>query len=134
MISAPAGVEPTDVAGVVEDVVSGVLTPSARDFQLKVTIPRLGRNSRVPPKTLAALRSFSDLAAGAWPLPAECEQLWRHFVITACREDTAFDIDELSDWFVTNGWTSEAANELTNRFISEASLISEYEDEVGSRQ
>lgn len=67
-------------------------------------------------------------------MPAECEQLWRHFVITACREDTAFDIDELSDWFVTNGWTSEAANELTNRFISEASLISEYEDEVGSRQ
>jgi hypothetical protein len=83
---------------------------------------------------LAALRRFSDLAAGAWPLPAELEQVWRQFVISACREDAAFDVDELSDWFVSNGWTSEAARALTERFISEASLITEYDDEKGSGQ
>jgi len=122
--------QPTDVAGVVENVMKGVLTPSASSFGLKVTVPRLGRNSRVPPKTLAALVSFSDLAAAAWPLPTELEPVWRRFVISACREDAAFDIDELSEWFVTNGWSSEAAHALTERFISEASLITEYDDEA----
>ena len=134
MISVPPNMQPTDVAGVVEYVVKEVLTPSASSFGLRVTIPRLGRNSRVPPKTLAALRRFSDLAAGAWPLPAELEQMWRRFVISACREDAAFDVDELSDWFVSNGWASEAARALTERFISEASLITEYDDEKGSGQ
>jgi hypothetical protein len=130
LLNGPPGMQSTDVAGVVEDVMKGVLTPSASSFGLKVTIPRLGRNSRVPPKTLAALRLFSDLAAGAWPLPTEMEPIWQRFVISACREDAAFDIDELSDWFVTNGWSSEAAHALTERFISEASLITEYEDEI----
>ena len=134
LISESASVQPTDVAGVVEGVVRDVLTPSASNFHVKVTIPQLGRNSRVSPRTLAALRSFSDLAAGEWPLSIEGERLWRRFVITACREDTAFDIDELSDWFVTNGWASDVANELTDRFISEASLIAEYNDEAASGQ
>jgi len=130
LLNGPPGMQPTDVAGVVENVMKGVLTPSASSFGLKVTVPRLGRNSRVPPKTLAALVSFSDLAAAAWPLPTELEPVWRRFVISACREDAAFDIDELSEWFVTNGWSSEAAHALTERFISEASLITEYDDEA----
>jgi hypothetical protein len=126
--------QPTDVAEVVEEVMNGAVTPSASAFGLKVTIPRLGRNSRVPPKTLAALLLFSDLAAGAFPLSNELEKIWRRFVINACREDAALDIDELSDWFVTNGWSSEAAHALTERFISEAGLITEYDDERGSGQ
>jgi hypothetical protein len=130
LLNGPAGMQPTDIARVVEDVMHGVLTPSASGFGLKVTIPRLGRMSRVPPKTLAALLLFSDGAAGAWPLPTELERLWRRFVIHACREDAAFDVEELSDWFVGNGWSSEAAHALTERFISEASLITEYDDET----
>jgi hypothetical protein len=133
LLDAPPGMQPTDVAGVVEDVMKGVLTPSASSLGLKVTIPRLGRNSRVPPKTLAALVLFSDMAGGVWPLPSEeLEQLWRRFVISACQEDAAFDVDELSDWFVTNGWSSEAAHALTKRFMSEASLITDYDDETKS--
>ncbi len=134
LIGGPSDMQPTDLAKVVEDVVKGVLTPSATTLGLRVTIPRLGPNSRVPPRTLAALHSFSDLAAGAWPLTADLEEAWRHFVISACREDAAFDIDELSDWFVANGWTPEAAHALTERFIGEASLITEYDDEQASGQ
>ena len=124
--------QPTDVARAVEDVIKEVLTPSASDHELKVTIPRIGRMSRVPPKTLTSLRLFSDLAAGAWPLSTDEERLWRRFIINACREDAAFDIDELSDWFVTNDWSSEDAQALTDRFQNEASLISEYQDETGA--
>jgi len=130
LLKGPYGMQPTDVARVVDDVIKDAVTPSASDLGLKVTIPRLGRTSRVPPKTLAALRLFSDLAAGAWPLSTDQEQLWRRFVIHACREDAAFDVDELSDWFVTNGWSSESARALTGRFMSEAGLISEYDDEA----
>jgi hypothetical protein len=132
LLNGSPGMQPTDVAAVVEDVMKGVLTPAASSFGLKVTIPRLGRNSRVPPKTLATLLLFSDLAAGTWPLCTELEQIWRRFVISACREDAAFNIDELSDWFVTNGWSSEAAHALTERFISEADLITEFEEESKS--
>ena len=64
-----------------------------------LTLPRMlarfFHNLRVPPKTLASLRRFSDLAAGTWPLNHEQERSWRRFVINASREDAAFDIDEL---------------------------------------
>lgn len=127
-----AEMQTTDVARVVEWVIREVVTPTASKHGLKVTIPRLGFLSRVPPKTLASLRLFSDLAAGTWPLNSEQERSWRRFVIYACREDAAFDIDELSDWFVTNGWSSEDSLGLTDRFQSEASLISEFQEESSS--
>jgi hypothetical protein len=130
LLNGPPGMQATDVAAVVEDVIKGVLKPSTSDFGLEVTIPRLGLKSRVPPRTMASLLMFSDLAGGAWPLSTQLEHIWRRFVISACREDAAFDIDELSDWFVTNGWSSEDAHALTERFISEASLITEYDDET----
>ena len=129
LLEGPSDMKATDVARMVEDVIKGVLTPSASSHGLKVTILRLGPISRVPPKTLVALRQFSDAAAGAWPLSTDQERLWRRFIINACREDAAFDIDELSDWFVTNGWCSQVAGMLTNKFMDDASLISEYEDE-----
>ena len=58
LLEGPSGMQPTDVARAVEDVIKEVLTPSASDHGLKVTIPRIGRMSRVPPKTLASLRLF----------------------------------------------------------------------------
>lgn len=121
--------EPTDVADVVDDVIKNVISPSASDLGLTVTTPRLGYASQVPPKTLAALHAFSDLAAGTWPLSTDLNRAWQHFVATACRDGAAFDVDELMDWFVTNGWNSEAARQLRDRFLSEAALIAEYDDE-----
>jgi hypothetical protein len=121
--------EPTQVAGVVDDVIKNVITPAASDLGLKVTIPRLGHASQVPPKTMAALYLFSDLAAGRWPLSPEMDRSWQRFVATACRECAAFDVDELMDWFVTNGWTSDVARQLRDRFLSEAALIAEYDEE-----
>jgi len=78
---------------------------------------------------MAALYIFSDLAAGQWPLSNDMDRAWQRFVATACREDTAFDVDELLDWFVSNGWTMESARHLRDRFLSEASLIAEYNEE-----
>jgi hypothetical protein len=127
-LSVPPDMQPAEEAGIVEEVMKGILTPCASTFGLRVTTPRLGPKSRVPPRTMAALQSFSDSAAGVWPLCGDLESLWRRFVITACREDVAFDIDELSDWFVSNGWSSEGARGLTEQFMNEASLISEYND------
>ena len=124
---------PIDVATVVEDVITNVVTPSASDLGLKVTIPRLGHASQVPPRTMAALQSFSDSAAGAWPLSGEMNRAWQRFVATACRERAAFDVDELMDWFVTNGWKSEVARELRDRFLSEAALIAEYDEDQDSK-
>jgi hypothetical protein len=132
LLDGPAEMQPTDVARVVDWAIRDVVKLLASKHGLKVTIPRLGHLSRVPPKTLASLRLFSDLAVGAWPLNLEQERLWRRFIINACREDAAFDIDELSDWFVTNGWSSEDAGRLTTRFQNEASLISEFQEECGS--
>ena len=120
------------VGQVVEDVMKYVLTPVVANLELKVTFPRLGTKSRVPQRTLAALRLFSDLAAGAWPLSTDLEQHWRRFVIKACQEDVAFDIDELSDWFVTYGWGSKDVHALIDKFMSEASLISEYVDAINA--
>jgi hypothetical protein len=124
--------EPTEVADTVADVIKSVLTPSASALGLKVTVPRLGRASQVPPRTLAALYMFSDSWAGTWPLSAEAEQSWRQFIITASHDDTAFDPDELMDWFVSNGWSSEAARALTDRFINEAALLADYEEDKGT--
>lgn len=121
--------EPIDVAGVVDDVIKNVISASASDLGLKVTAPRLGYASQVPPKTMAALYGFSDFAAGTWPLSLEMNRAWQHFVATACRDGAAFDVDELMDWFVANGWSTDAARQLRDRFLSEAALIAEYDEE-----
>jgi hypothetical protein len=132
LLDGPAEMQPTDVARVIEWVIREVVVPTASKHRARVTIPRLGYLSRVPPKTLASLRVFSDLAAGTWPLNHEQERSWRRFVINASREDAAFDIDELLDWFVTNGWSSEDGRRLTDKFQNEAALISEFQEESSS--
>jgi hypothetical protein len=119
---------PIDVADVVEDVIKNVITPSATDLGLRVTVPRIGHLSQVPPKTMDTLYFFSDLAAGMWPLSADMDRAWQRFVATACREGAAFDVDELMEWFVTNGWNSDIAGQLRDRYLSEAALIAEYDE------
>jgi hypothetical protein len=131
LLDGPPDMTTDDVARVVEDVIRDVLTPCASEHGLKVTIPRLGAISHVPPRTLTSLRLFSDAAAGSWPLSPEQERLWRRFIINVCREDTMFDIDELLDWLVANGWSSEQARLLMDKFQNDVSLISEYQDEAG---
>lgn len=120
--------EPAEVAGVVSDVILNVIAPTAADLGLTVTIPRLGYSSQVPLKTLAVLLQFSDFAAGSWPLSPEMERVWQRFVATACRENAAFEAEEMADWFVANGWSPESARQLRDRFLSEAALIAEYNE------
>ena len=110
LIDASPEAGPVEVAAVVDDVISNVIVPSANRLGLKVTRPRLGPNSVVQPKTMAALVAFSDVATGGGlPLSEASEAAWRKFLITASQEDVAFDRDELRDWFVSNGWVSEDA-------------------------
>jgi hypothetical protein len=124
---------PVEVAAVVDDVFRNVIVPSARSFGLKVTRPRFGPNSLVQPRTMAALLAFSDVATGGGlPLSEASEAAWRKFLITASQEDVAFDKEELRDWFVLNGWESEDASVLTERFVREASLLAEYSETGGN--
>ena len=82
---------------------------------------------------MAALLAFSDVATGGGlPFSEASEAAWRRFLITASQEDVAFDKDELRDWFVSNGWGSEDARTLTERFVREATLLAEYSDAGGN--
>jgi hypothetical protein len=129
LIDASSDAGPADVAAVVDDVIRNVILPSAHSFGLRVTCPNLGPNSIVQPKMMAALLAFSDVAAGGGLLLSEAsEAAWRKFVITASQEDVAFDKDELREWFVSNGWESEDARTLTERFVREATLLAEYSE------
>jgi hypothetical protein len=133
LIDAPPGAGPVEVATVVDDVIKDVIVPSANSFGLKVTRPRLGPNSIVQPKTMAALVAFSDIATGGGlPLSEASEAAWRRFLITASQEDVAFDKDELMDWFFSNGWGSEDARTLMERFVREATLLAEYSEAGGN--
>ncbi|MGC8639446.1 MAG: hypothetical protein ACP5XB_06160 [Isosphaeraceae bacterium] len=133
LIDASPCAGPVEVAAVVDDVIKNVIVPSATSLGLKVTRPRLGPNSIVQPKTMANLIAFSDVATGGGlPLSEASEAAWRRFLVTASQEDVAFDQGELMDWFVTNGWASEDARTLTERFVREATLLAEYFEAGGS--
>jgi hypothetical protein len=124
---------PSEVASVVDDVIRNVIVPLANLFGLKVTRPRLGPKSQIQPRTMAALLAFSDVAAGErLPLSSASEAAWRKFLVTVGQEEVAFDMDELADWFVTNGWASEDARSLTERFVRDATLLAEYSEAIGS--
>ena len=133
LLDASSDAGPVEVAAVVDDVIRNVIVPSANSFGLKVARPRLGPNSLVQPKTMAALLAFSDVATGGGlPLSEVAEAAWRKFLITAFQEDVAFDKDELRDWFSSNGWESEDARTLTERFVREATLLDEYSEAGGN--
>jgi hypothetical protein len=133
LIDGTSHADPVEVAAVVGDVIRNVIVPSAESFGLKVTSPRLGPSSLVQPGTMAALLAFSDVATGGGlPLSEASEAAWRKFLINASQEDIAFDTDELRDWFVDNGWESQDASILTERFVRDASLLAEYAEAVGN--
>jgi hypothetical protein len=121
---------PDEVAVVIDDVIKNVIVPSTSSYGLKVTKPQLGLKSLIPPRTLAALLGFTDTAPGAFPLPATAETAWRKFLIAACGEEVAFDTIELTDWFIANGWSSEDARGLTEKFVGEAALLTEYAETI----
>jgi hypothetical protein len=93
-------------------------------------IPPLGPISRVGLRTAAAMKALAEAAGGQWPLPESAEAAWRRFVIRACREDVALDAEELTRWFIANGWDAHGAAELTKRFGAEAAFLAEYEEEA----
>lgn len=133
LIDGPPGAGPVEVAAVVDDVIRNVIAPSAKSFGLGVTHPRLGPNILVQPRTMAALLAFSDVATGeGLPLSEGSEAAWRKFLVAASQEDIAFDTEELRDWFVDNGWESEDARILTERFARDASLLAEYAEAGGN--
>ena len=126
-LSAPPGAHFADLARAIKEVIQGVVMAAASDCGLKVRIPKFGNASRIPPRTLSSLTTFSDRAGGHWPLGAKDEALWRRFVIDACQDDCAIDVEDLANWFVTCGWPASVARELTERFVDDSSFLSEYE-------
>lgn len=90
----------------------------------------LGQISRVGLRTATAMKALAEAADGQWPLPDSVDPAWRRFVITACRDDVAFEPEELTRWFAANGWDAQAAAELTRRFGADATFLSEYDEEA----
>ncbi len=126
VIDERAGLE--DIANTVEVGLREVLEPAAAAAGLKVAYPRVGPISRVGPRTAAAMTAFIEAGDGRWPLPEEAETAWRHFVVSAFRDDAAFNPDELKGWLLQGGWDDQAASELTKRFYAEAALLGEFEE------
>ena len=125
-LSGPPETSNEDVAEVIKNIIEEALEPAATSASLRVEFPRFSESSRVPRGTMASLREFCDLAAGAWPLNSTHEPLWRRFVILVAKEDAMFDPDELERWFELNGWTHENAALLVEKLMNDSILIAEY--------
>jgi hypothetical protein len=119
-----------DLAMAIQHVLREVLEPAAAAVGLVLSYPRLGPISRVGTKTEAAMTALAESDDGQWPLSGDVEAVWRTFVLTAVRDDVALKPEELTAWFIANGWDERASAELTKRFYKEAALLGEYE-EVG---
>lgn len=117
-----------DVAIEIQRVLTEVIEPAAAQVGLEVSYPRLGPTSRIEPRTLAALTTFAENAEGRWPLNPELEPLWSAFVRTAVRNDVAINPSELVSWFIANGWTSEAAVAMRDRFYTDSAMVLEIEE------
>jgi hypothetical protein len=126
VIDERAGLE--EIANTIEVALSEVLEPAAAAAGLQITYPRVGPISRVGPRTAAAMTTFIESGDSRWPLSEEAEIAWRHFVVTAFRDDAAFNPDELKSWLLQGGWDDQAASELTKRFYAEATLLGEFEE------
>lgn len=128
LLDDPTGAGLAGVAEAVQHALTDVLEPAAAAVGLTVTYPRFGPISRVGPRTIATMSAFAEIADGQWPLSETLETAWRRFVITACRDDVAFDPDELEGWFAANGWDARASADLSKRFFADAAFLSEYEE------
>jgi hypothetical protein len=117
-----------DVAKAIQQALGEVLEPAADTVGVMLTYPHLGPISRVGTKTAGAMTAFAEAGDGKWPLPEDVEPIWRHFVVTAFRDDAAFNPDELRAWFVASGWDDQAAQALAKRFYAEAALLGEFEE------
>lgn len=117
-----------DLAIAIQTVLTEVLEPAAAEVGLEVSYQRLGPTSRMEPRTLAALTDFVETAEGRWPLPPELDPLWAAFVRTAVRNNVAINPSELVAWFAANGWTSQAAEAMRDRFYADAARVLEFEE------
>ena len=131
-LSGPPWPGHVEMAEVVDGAIEKVIIPSANEFGLEVSQPRIGPKSRVPMMTMAALVAFSDIAAGELRLSPTAEKAWQKFLITAGQEDVAFNMDELTNWFIGNGWSSEDTRIVTERFVNDSTLLIEFADAIRS--
>ncbi len=117
-----------ELANAIQHVLREVLEPAAAAVRLAIAYPHLGPISRVGARTAAAMTALAEAGDGQWPLPDELEPAWRHFVLTAFRDDVAFNPEELTAWFLASGWEEGASVALTKRFYTEAALLGEFEE------
>jgi hypothetical protein len=118
-----------ELADAIQHVLKEVIEPAVADAGLTVSYPHLGPISRVGMKTELAMTSLAEAVDGQWPLPDVVEPIWRKFVVTALRDGVAIHPEELTSWFIANGWDERGAQELTKRFYADAALLEEYEQE-----
>jgi hypothetical protein len=120
----------TDLASAIQHILIDVLEPAAAVLGLEISYPHLGPISHVGNRTAATMTALAEFGGGQWPWPLsdQLERIWRAFVLTAFRDDTALHPEELAAWFIASGWDEQAARELTRRFYADAAVLGEYEE------
>jgi hypothetical protein len=128
-------VEPTDPlrydednAEAILDFRQRVLEPATKTCGLRISRNSLGPLSWVAADVLERLWAFYDSSQFRWPPTGDALRRWREFVISAYQNHAAFDRAELNRWFVEKGWQEAIAAGLIDQLLSDAALLSEYDD------
>jgi hypothetical protein len=105
-----------------------VFESAARRCSLTVSRSSVGPRSRVTAEVMNRLWAFFDKSGFQWPPKGEALRHWREFAISAYQNHAAFDLDELQGWLVEKGWEATTAQDLIRQLLSDAALLSEYDD------
>ncbi len=117
-----------DAAEAIRDFRERVLAPAAGVSGLAISRNRLGPLSWVPSDVIESLGAFFDSSQFVWPPTGGALRRWREFVIRAYQTHAAFDLKELERWLVEKGWEKAKAEGLIAQLLSDAALLSEYEE------
>jgi len=116
----------TQYNAILEEFAERFVLPAARANGLDALMskPDLTIREVFPPDVQRALVWFSDNAnrsSGA-SHPRDKER-WQKFVIAAHRANAPLATDVLNDWLIHEGWTSDAAHELSIEYENGRSLL-----------
>jgi hypothetical protein len=108
------------------------IVPAAQAVGAEIRVPSPGDFflSDLPSDARDQLRTFSKTARKSLPLNNEETEQWRGFVIAFFRAKAVIDPALFADWLVNDGWSIEAAADLTNQFFDLCRFLSRFQEEA----
>lgn len=115
-----------------DDFLNEAIVPAARAAGAEFRLPTSAEVffSELPFQARESLQAFSDAARKSLTLDRRESKAWGEFVIAAFRSHSVVDADLLVAWLISQGWTDDAARELSLRLFDECRLLSQFADEV----